>query len=255
MYLGIIGKSGCDKIKISRLFGKTIVWIMTHLDSTSTPSFDYIYNFINWCNALNSDQKLEEDNEIYYASFAHPLKAIVSMITGVPFNILSDYSTKNDYIINFKTFEYKLHENETLTSPEDLFSKMSNNLHLNYNDKPVTPNIWMTVNNFVIYFGYYICRNYLGKDIWTLVEKNSNSNFSTNGYRIYTDIRTIPEYEYIREMKGKIIRINQNVGSSIISDKELFSLPVDIDIPIYSSINDLYEIIYKECYSLIHPKE
>ena len=69
MYLGIIGKSGCDKIKISRLFGKTIVWIMTHLDSTSTPSFDYIYNFINWCNALNSDQKLEEDNEIYYASF------------------------------------------------------------------------------------------------------------------------------------------------------------------------------------------
>ena len=44
MYLGIIGKSGCDKIKISRLFGKTIVWIMTHLDSASTPSFDYIYN-------------------------------------------------------------------------------------------------------------------------------------------------------------------------------------------------------------------
>ena len=39
--VSIIGKSGCDKIKISRLFGKTIVWIMTHLDSTSTPSFDF----------------------------------------------------------------------------------------------------------------------------------------------------------------------------------------------------------------------
>ena len=110
----------------------------------------------------------------------------------------------------------------------------------------------MFLNDYVIYFGYYLCRNYLGKDVWVNVERISNKNFPPNdGYRIYPDIRSMSEYQYIKDMGGVLIRINQSKeANSVINDHSLFNVDVDIDMGWYSDVRGLYDEIYGNCYEL-----
>lgn len=251
MYIGIIGHSGEDKMNIAHLYGNTLSWILEH-PGHETPTLEFIKDYYSWCESLSDDSNWVKP-DIYYASFAHPLKAIVSMITGIPFELLSSHDTKCSYIINIKTFEYKPNDGkEEIISPEKLFRQRNKKLSLEYDDKQELPDCWMFLNDYVIYFGYYLCRNYLGKDVWVNVERISNKNFPPNdGYRIYPDIRSMSEYQYIKDMGGVLIRINQSKeANSVINDYSLFNVDVDIDMGWYSDVRGLYDEIYSNCYEL-----
>ena len=39
MYIGIIGHTGDDKLKLSQLIGETVNWIATHKEEKKNPSF------------------------------------------------------------------------------------------------------------------------------------------------------------------------------------------------------------------------
>ena len=113
MYIGIIGHSGEDKMNIAHLYGNTLSWILEH-PGHETPTLEFIKEYYSWCESL-SDNSNWIKPDLYYASFAHPLKAIVSMITGskrlsitntiVLIGIISNAYTNlfNTFILNLLT--------------------------------------------------------------------------------------------------------------------------------------------------------
>ena len=263
MYIGIIGHTGDDKLKLSQLIGETVNWIVTHKEENENPSFDFQLHFYEWYNELNENRAISNPSQqVYYASFSHPLKMVVSMITGIPFELFNNPDKKNTYIININSLDYKELENETLISPEELFKSRNHNLSLKDNEKQELSDSWMTLNNYVIYFGYYLCRNYIGRDIWTKVERISNGRFgsASSPIRIYTDIRTLSEYDFIREKGGSLIRISNSAQkedkNSIVYEKLLSDAEVDGEIHYKSSdFRELYNSVYSICYNIVKSNE
>lgn len=175
---------------------------------------------------------------VYFASFAHPLKYIVSQLTLIPFEYFSDCKTKNAYIINLKTYEYReRRDGDRVISPMDFFGlrwpEAYNNILSGTHDNP-DDDVWMTLNDYVIYFGFYVCRSFLGKDIWTRVEEMTNKRFppDPSSIRVYIDVRTRSEYDYIKSLGGRFIRIDMEKDKrDIIYDPGLDSVPVDLELP------------------------
>lgn len=250
LYIGIIGQSGDKKELISRLIGNTIAWQYTH--NQTVMDMDYMCEFIKWCD--KSPEELTEAKDVYYASFADPLKAIISMITCIPMTLMMDHESKCNYIVNIKTFEYKPNDGtELVIAPEKLFKQRTKKLSLEYDDKQELPDVWMVLNDYIIYFGYYLCRNYMGKDVWVNVERRSNSAYPPNkGIRIYTDIRSISEKDYIKEMGGIIIRLSElQCFNSIIHDSTLFDIPVDFELDAFHDVKEMMKDIFDLCLKIV----
>ena len=181
---------------------------------------------------------------IYFASFSDSLIYIVSLLTSVPWECF-DNDKKHKYIININTYDYRERTPEDIVvSPEYIFNDRWRDAQYRavHNKHTEISNEWMTLNDFVVYFGFYICRNFLGKNIWTKVEATSNKRFppEPNSIRIYDDIRSIGEYEYIRSCEGKVIRVEtkDNNKCSAIYDTSLNNVDVDLSV----NGNDIYNL-------------
>lgn len=253
--LGIIGYSGDDKLRVAHLYGETLSWMLKNRDSLDeTPSYDYTIEYMKWCEYIEA-YKLAPTEGIYYASFSHPLKMTVALMTGIPFSIMNVSEKKNKYIININTLEYREREgSETLITPEKLWKIRNKKLSITYDEKQELPqNTWMTINDYIIYFGYYICRNYVGKNIWTNAEKQTISRYPITDIRIYTDIRNKSEYDFIKDNEGYIIRLDKSVERPcVVYDSSLMSVEVDSDLPHINNYREILDRIYHECYHIIN---
>ena len=186
---------------------------------------------------------------IYFASFSDSLIYIVSLLTSVPWEYF-DNDKKHKYIININTYDYREKTPEdTVVSPEYIFNDRWRDAQYRavHNKHTEISNEWMTLNDFVVYFGFYICRNFLGKNIWTKVEETSNKRFppEPNSIRIYDDIRSLGEYEYIKKCGGKIVRVEtkDNNKGGVIYDSALNTVDVTLSV----SETDIYnlELLYE----------
>ena len=69
MYIGIIGHTGDDKLKLSQLIGETVNWIATHKEEKKNPSFDFCLHFYEWCDELD---KMELSLILVSVYITHP---------------------------------------------------------------------------------------------------------------------------------------------------------------------------------------
>lgn len=229
-YIGIV----CSNSKISTALGKILEGTL----GTPNEKFRFILDSIN---ILNGNKK--DSRNTYLASFSHPLKVIVSMITGIPFELFDDPIKKNNYIININTFEYK--EGIASTSPAELYKNKLNNEQCNE---------WITLNDFVNYFGHMLCKRFINKDVWVRCEEISCNNLTSgNGYRIYSDVRTRSEYEFIKKHDGAIITIDitsKSAKNSCIFDNSLLNETADYRVDIsdnnirsIETLSAIYDIV------------
>ena len=201
------------------------------LAGTLGHGYDNKFGFVKAYLRVLKGEQIQVNPRVYRASFSHPLKSIITMLTGVPFEILNDPAKKKEYIININTFEYK--EGSPDRSIEELYWAR---------EKGVDIDGWMTVNDFINYFGHHVCKRFIGKDIWTRCEEISTDQYPTpEKWRIYSDIRTTGEYEFIKKKGGKVIRINTSGTTGCIFDKKLNDVEVDEQIFI-EDINDFYQV-------------
>lgn len=225
-YIGII----CRNSKTATLLGKILEGTL----GLPNEKFRFILDCIDILNGIKKDSR-----GTYLASFSHPLKVIVSMITGVPFELFDDQDKKKEYIININTFQYK--EGSPTITQSALYDKCLKKEHIDG---------WMTLNDFVNYFGHTICKRFINQDIWVRCEEVScNSLTSGNGYRIYSDVRTMSEYEFIKSHTGVIITIDTRSATTkegCIFDKTLLDKETDYRINVddkqFGSMDTLSEI-------------
>lgn len=240
-----IGVRGHNKVAISYLLGNTIEYILKH-DVFDTDEFNNLYQV--WCDDIVKDEKIINEcsdlENIYFDSFSHTLKFFTKLLIGCPLDYMFDEYYKEHMIINLKDFSYKIYDcipqNMTIYTYSELYEHMPKGK----SPTTITKNIYITLGDFIMYFGLEIMQRFFGANVWVKSLKNSsdfyNSIFDDNdAYKIFVDVKTPAEVTYIKNNNGIIIKSNQpgckkqSRGLNKLSQDTRYDYEINI-------INDLY---------------
>jgi hypothetical protein len=213
-YIGIRGHRGAGKSTIAFLLANAINYLLYEL-----PEEGFDEAFARWCRDIKENPELVnylDFSRIIVEEFGDGPKIMVSMLTGIEFSNITDH-TKDNTVINLRTFE-KLDKSEIdtnkLYSAEEVAGWSEK---ANPGDTPPehAPDVWMTLRQFILYFGVYIMQNFFGRDVWvkTLIANTTywNGLFpeDKNLYKIIADVKTPAEIDFIKSKDGTIISVER----------------------------------------------
>lgn len=252
-YIGIRGERGSGKDLITYVISNILNHMIYEGEEPTKEQVD------KWIKDIIDNENIIHEislNNIYIDSFGDAVKIFVAMLLGCDTKYLYDDYYKDHMVINMATFEYKIYDN----IPDNLIL-ISNELLSDYLLKKGSPdqplsNIYMSLRDFILYFGHDVMKRFFGANIWI---KSLNSNnimfeniFTDKTYKIYRDVKTSSEVTYIKDRKGIIIKINKPHNKK---KKGLDTLSKDkridyiIDIP--DNIYDIYDNILKICKEIL----
>lgn len=147
-------------------------------------------------------------------SFADKLKDMCSLLTGINLSYFYDQYAKENMIINLRTFESKMRDNEKLT-----FIPEINHRFINHPDE----DSWINIRTFLQYFGTGVMHKAFGPFIWVNSVINSLHHINSD-YVIIPDVRFKHEAEAIKRLGGVIVRVDNKYADhkdSHISENDL----------------------------------
>jgi hypothetical protein len=81
--------------------------------------------------------------------------------------------------------------------------------------EPLTDDVYMTLREFILYFGIYVMQNAFGRNVWvkSLIANNKYYNGlfqdDCNRYKIFPDIKASSEITYIKDKGGVIVKVSR----------------------------------------------
>lgn len=209
-YIGIRGHRGSGKATMAYLLANTIEYLSSKRDMD-----EYKDNFDAWCTYVIDDEEIIYNtncDHVIIESFGDGPKTFIYMLTGIPMCYLNSDFYKDNIVINLKTFEHKeINDDIQLITAKDYFK----NFKLSQEPEVISGDVWMTLREFIQYFGIYIMQNAFGLNVW-IKSLNANSEYYNclypddfNGYKIYCDVKAKSEVTYIKEHDGVIIKVNR----------------------------------------------
>ena len=256
-YIGIRGHRGAGKTTISYLLGNTIEYILKN----SQDNFDELYR--TWCDDIIKDERIIHEcglDYVYFDSFSDTLKLWVKLLIGCPSEYMYDDYYKDHMIINMRDFSYEIVDElpKNLPTHSELYDAMPK-------DKApttITKNIYISLREFILYYGLEIMQRYFGANVWVKSMKNSSEFYTSifdndNSYKIFTDLKTPAEVTYIKNNHGKIIKVSRPNHKKIIKglDKLGQDARIDYEIEVGEELYDTKEIIFKIAKILINGEE
>lgn len=247
-YIGIRGVRGSGKDLITHVVANTLNHIILHSEDPTKEQMDkWIKDIIDNENIIH---EISLDN-VYIDSFGDAVKTFVALLLGCDTKYLYDDYYKDHMVINMASFEYEIYDeipsNIALIDNETLLNIMIKN----GNPDSVMSNHYITLRDFIIYFGHNVMKRFFGANIWI---KSLNSNmplfeniFTDKTYKIYRDVKTSSEVTYIKEKKGWIIKLNRKglkkkKGLDMLSKDNRIDFIIDIPENIYDIYNDILKI-------------
>lgn len=208
-YIGIRGHRGAGKNSVSYLLGNTI----DHLICNGEKGFEECYNA--WVdNIMTSEQVLHECSlqYVYFDAFSDTLKMFIELLLGCKREYLYNDYYKDHTIVNIKDFSYKVYDeipnNLKILSKDELYAKMPKESQ----PTTITKNLYITLRDFILYFGMDVMQRYFGLNVWVKSLKSNESTFESmfnddDCYKVYTDVKTPSEVTYIKDKNGIIIKV------------------------------------------------
>lgn len=139
-------------------------------------------------------------------AFADPLKRVLSIITGIPFNKFNNRKFKEDYCIDITNMHVDKSEsfNSQNRFVDDLeFNIVIKNQDIKYNESNDYPSVF-TIRQLMQYCGTEFAQKCFGKNVWI------NATLKNIPQKaIITDLRFIAEYQAIKNLNGLTIYINR----------------------------------------------
>lgn len=240
-YIGIRGHRGAGKNTVAYLLGNTINELLKSKHATDKESFDDLFQ--TWCDEIVSNEQVIHDislDYIYFESFGDTLKVLIQMVLNCPSDYLYSDFHKDNVIINVRDFSYKEYDEvpadikKQLMTATDLYNAIPKNC------PPVTmtKNIFISLREFILYFGQEVMQRYFGLDVWVKTLKSTQnlfeSVFDDDKYKIYTDLKTPGEVTYIKKLNGCVIKVSrpghkkQNKGIDRLSQDNRVDYKVEI---------------------------
>lgn len=256
-YIGIRGHRGAGKKTISYLLGNAIESIIENIDwnerwdelMDEIMYEDFIYNH----NLKN----------VQFESFADTLFVMIHSLLNIPMEFMTDDYLKDNVFINMRDFSFvkcdKLDSKPTpIINSIDLFNQRYNEIDTEYRPKTFRDDIYMSLRDFIHYFGYTM-QSFFGLNTWVKSLDRNKSMLEkfyaehTTIYKIFIDVKYPSEATYIKNNEGVIVKCLRpdNIKEDTVVSTELdFDNRVDYELDI-RNINELKDVIYNIAKELI----
>lgn len=198
-YIGITGHRGSGKTSTAYLLGN-ILDCLKHGRSKEAIKMYYT----DWCGKIKNNQNAIYDcalDYIYFDEFGEMPKSFVAQLLSIDMSVLDNDTMKDTMYVNLNDFK--------LYSREDHFCVVDSNwLLLNKSDECLGAPVYMPLREFVKCFSIDIMQNIFGSNVWLKVLKVNDSRWNEpdSGWRVFSDVKTTDEIEYIKNKQGMLIR-------------------------------------------------
>jgi hypothetical protein len=246
-YIGIVGHRGSGKTSTAYLLGNMLELIKMGYSKDNLKLY-----YKEWCETINNDQNAIYDcalNYIYFDEFGEMPKSFVAQLLSIDMSVLDSDIMKDTMYVNLLDFRlYSLEDNFTIVDSDWLLK----NRAVKYTGKEP---VYMQLREFVKCFSIDIMQKYFGSNVWLKVLRVNDSKWNEpeGGWRIFSDIKTIDEIDYIKEKNGVLIctrRPSKRKSKKGITNIEECNPDYVIDttgelVDLFGSIYEIAEKIYK----------
>jgi hypothetical protein len=244
-YIGITGHRGSGKTSVGYLLGNTINAICK---GSIKEDIEVMFN--DWCNAIKSDENAIYDCPLYYVyfdEFGEMPKSFVAQLLSIDMSVLDNDTLKDTMYVNMKDFK--------LYSKDQSFKIITSVDILNGSKR--WKDCYISLREFAKVFSIDIMQKFFGTDVWLksrVVNDEKWQVSSTEGFKVFSDVKTKDEIKYIKDRDGIIIRTcrlshkkqhdgisnTENADADFIIDTE--GCLYDLFDKIYNIANKIYEI-------------
>lgn len=249
-YIGIRGHKGAGKKTISYLLGNTIEYIMNMNRGIEQDSYNNM--FVSWCDNIVTDENIVQNialDNIYFDSFGDTPKLLTELLLGCDQKYLYDDYYKDHVIVNMRNFKCSVYD--IIPSDIKLFDAegMYNNFSQKKNPLPITKDLYITLREFIMYFGREVMQRFFGLNVWVKSLAASSKRFNNifdedQAYKIFMDVKFPSEVTYIKDRNGIIINVTRPGHRKRGSDKLSQDVRIDYEVVIGKNLYDLSKIIY-----------
>ena len=250
-YVGIRGHRGAGKTTISYLLGNTINYLVKHPEEELS---DDLYRI--WCDDIIKDEKIIHEcglDYVYFESFSDILKLWVKLLLGCPTDYMYDDYYKDHMVINLKDFSYKIYDEVPTTLVLHTHSEMYELMPKDKFPTTITKNIYLSLREFIMYFGLEIMQRFFGANVWVKSLKSSSEFYNSlfddpNSYKLFIDVKTPAEVTYIKNNGGKIIKVSRpgykknSKGLDKLSQDNRFDYEIVVNGDLYNTKQIILEI-------------
>ena len=199
--IGIRGHRGAGKESVAYLLASAIEYFN---NPGADEPFDVMYQKAVDRLVENKDEALSniELSIVYLDAFGDAPKAMVQQLLGCDFKYLWEEYWKDHAVVDLQTFEVE----EVEVLPDGLIT--ADDLKDGFGVGR------MSLREFILYFGINVMQKYFGQDVWVKSTArndmlNEEGEFTSDGIRIYTDIKAPTELAYVIGRGGKIINVER----------------------------------------------
>lgn len=248
-YIGIRGHRGAGKSSVAYLLGCIIEFILNE-----RPIEEYDNYYKELCKNIRIGNLDAELNNVIYERFGDTPKMLVSMLTGLPLKDLNDPAVKDGKYINIKTFDITESTPDNLETAESYF----NTRKWTQSPEVINDDVYMTIREFILYFGVYIMQNAFGLNVWIKSMKVNSKYFEglwgddQSGYKIFPDVKARSEAAFIKDKDGIVIKVNRNGhkkpgGMDLLRGCSVYDYEIT-----YSELEDMKEDMYNIANNIIN---
>ena len=234
--IGITGHRGSGKTSIGYLLGNILNSLRRH--HTKEEIFE---DYKDWCDTIKQNNNAAYDcslDYVYFDEFGEMPKSFVAQLLGIDMSILDNDTLKDTMYINMSNFKmYNYDETFKVITADDILSNISKKWKDTY----------ISLREFAKVFSIDIMQRFFGSDVWLKSRRVNEEKWSyfNDGYKLFSDVKTKDEINYIKDQHGIIIRTirpsNRKTNNGITNTENADS---DFIISTEGQLIDLFDKIY-----------
>lgn len=217
-YIGIRGHRGSGKQSFAQLLSTAISLILKSNrgeEDGMREEYDQVYS--QWCEDIMDGESIVDyaSDRVAVDAFGDMPKTFVHLLVGMMDGMdLDDGEFKDTNFINLRTFDIEKGKEGEAVSAEEMFSRIDPSLP----PQQMRRDTWMSVREFILYFGREVMQRYFGLNVWIKVmnknaallgEFDSRDDNRFTRYKIYRDVKTRSEVSYIKDHGGYIVKLER----------------------------------------------
>lgn len=235
--IGITGHRGSGKTSIGYLLGNILNSIKrNHIKE------EIFEDYKNWCATIKQNNNAIYDcclDYIYFDEFGEMPKSFVAQLLGIDMSVLDNDTLKDTMYVNMSNFKlYSYDDSIKVINAEGILSKPAKKWKDTY----------ISLREFIKVFSIDIMQRFFGSDVWLKSRKVNEEkwNHFIDGWKLFTDVKTKEEINYIKDNNGIIIRtirpLNRKKNEGITNTQNADS---DFIINTEGQLIDLFDKIYE----------
>lgn len=207
-YIGVFGHRGSGKTSIGYLLTNAVEYLINP-KAFGNRSWDDVYkSCVLVC--MNETYPGNYLRQAYYLTFSEDIIFNLSSLTGIRTEDLFNDTYKDTMYINLRTMDAVSDPDPAkITTREELFESRSRG-----DIAPIDDDIYILARDFILYYAHDVMQRFFGSNIWLIMHKYLNSRYDIGWfysavYRIYTDVKSECEYEYLKELGASFVEVRR----------------------------------------------